>query len=88
MGLGDLVTQVPPFPAKLREDNVRTGFVEGADYDKLAAACSREDAARKLPCADRSQCRQRIGTRQRPGGDRLGFLVRSHYRRDLQWVTD
>ena len=42
MGLGDLVTQVPPFPAKLREDNVRTGFVEGADYDKLAAACSRE----------------------------------------------
>lgn len=33
--------QIPVFP-HLQERNVRTGFVEDHDYDKLAAACSKE----------------------------------------------
>ena len=35
------VAKVPTFPKKLAEDNVRRGFVEDAQYDKLAAACAK-----------------------------------------------
>jgi len=41
LGLGDKVARVPKFP-RLQERNVRTGFVEDADYTKLAQACSKE----------------------------------------------
>lgn len=35
------VMRVPTFPSKMAEDNVRRGFVEDAQYDKLAAACGK-----------------------------------------------
>ncbi|HTM90116.1 MAG TPA: site-specific integrase [Terriglobales bacterium] len=35
------VLRVPTFPSKLAEDNVRRGFVDDAQYDKLAAACAK-----------------------------------------------
>jgi integrase len=41
LGLGDKVARVPKFP-RLQERNVRIGFVEDADYAKLAQACSKE----------------------------------------------
>jgi len=34
------VTHMPVFPKQLEENNIRKGFVEDHDYDKLAAACA------------------------------------------------
>ena len=34
----------PPYIAMLKEDNVRKGFVEPADYDKLVSECARNTA--------------------------------------------
>jgi integrase len=41
LGKGDKVAQIPVFP-HLRENNIRTGFVDDHDYDKLAAACTKQ----------------------------------------------
>jgi len=41
LGVGDKVANVPKFP-RLQERNERTGFVDDADYAKLAQACSKE----------------------------------------------
>jgi len=40
LGVGDKVLRVPKFP-HLQEHNIRTGFLEDHEYEKLATACSR-----------------------------------------------